>query len=135
MGFLIYLLIGLIITLYTIIVLNKNNITLDILISYINDPKLEKIILDHPLWVKSMLCFIFILEVLLWPIVALLWFIATWHYNIIINSMDSQFNQNDWQGRNKHQVENNYKLLYLSSFLFTVTILILLFCKLLGIPV
>ena len=49
--------------------------------------------------------------------------------------MDSQFNPNDWQRRSKNQVESNYKLFYLSSFLFTVMILILLFVKLVGIPI
>ena len=49
--------------------------------------------------------------------------------------MESQFNPNDWQGRRKEQVESNYKLVYISTFLFTVVILIILFCKLIGIPI
>lgn len=49
--------------------------------------------------------------------------------------MDSQFNPNDWQGRRKEQVENDYKFFDISFLLFTASILMLLFCKLIGIPV
>ena len=73
MGFLLYNIIGLIITNSTIHILNKNNITLDMIVSYANDSELEEIFLKHPFWFKNMLCFIFILEVFLWPLVVLYW--------------------------------------------------------------
>lgn len=73
MGFLLYLVIGLAITHSTIHILNKNNITWDMVVSHANDPGLEEIFLKHPFWFKNMLCFIFILEVFLWPLVVLYW--------------------------------------------------------------
>ena len=73
MEILLYLVIGLAITHSTIHILNKNNITWDMLVSHANDPELEEIFLKHPFWFKNMLCFIFILEVFLWPLVVLYW--------------------------------------------------------------
>lgn len=73
MEILLYLVIGLIITHSTIHILNKNNITWDMVVSHANDPGLEEIFLKHPFWFKNMLCFIFILEVFLWPLVVLYW--------------------------------------------------------------
>lgn len=73
MEFLLYLVIGLMITHSTIHILNKNNITWDMIVSYANDLELEEIFLKHPFWFKNMLCFIFILEVFLWPLVVLYW--------------------------------------------------------------
>ena len=73
MGFLLYNIIGLIITNSTIHILNKKDITWDMIASYVNDSELEEIFLKHPFWFKNMLCFIFILEVFLWPLVILYW--------------------------------------------------------------
>lgn len=73
MGFLLYIVVGLIITNSTIDILNESNITWDMIVSYANDPELEEIFLNHPSWLKNMLCFIFILEVFLWPLVVLYW--------------------------------------------------------------
>ena len=73
MEFLLYIIIGLFITNSTIHILNKNNITWDMFVSYTNEPELEEIFLKHPFWFKNMLCFIFILEVFLWPLVVLYW--------------------------------------------------------------
>lgn len=73
MGFLLYIIIGLFITNSTIHILNKDNITWDMIVSYANDSELEEIFLKHPFWFKNMLCFIFILEVFLWPLVVLYW--------------------------------------------------------------
>ena len=71
MGFLLYIVVGLIITNSTIHILN--NITWDMIVSYANDSELEEIFLKHPSLFKNMLCFIFILEVFLWPLVVLYW--------------------------------------------------------------
>ena len=73
MGFLLYIIIGLIITNSTIHILNNDNITWDMIVSYVNDSELVEIFLKHPFWFKNMLCFIFILEVFLWPLVVLYW--------------------------------------------------------------
>lgn len=71
--YILYIVVGLIITNSTINILNENNITWDMLLSYTNEPELEEIFLNHPSWFKNMLCFIFILEVFLWPLVVLYW--------------------------------------------------------------
>ena len=73
MEFLLYIIIGLFITNSTIHILNENNITWDMIVSYANDSEFEEIFLKHPFWFKNMLCFIFILEVFLWPLVLLYW--------------------------------------------------------------
>lgn len=73
MEFLLYLVIGLMITNSTIDILNKNNITWDMIVPYANDLELEEIFLKHPFLFRNMLFFIFILEVFLWPLVVLYW--------------------------------------------------------------
>ena len=73
MEFLLYIIIGLFITNSTIHILNKNNITWDMIVSYANNSEFEEIFLKHPFLFKNMLCFIFILEVFLWPLVVLYW--------------------------------------------------------------
>ena len=71
MEFLLYILIGLNITYYSIHSLNKNHITGDVLISWLNDRELQDVFYNHPLWFKKTLCFIFLLETLFWPLVLL----------------------------------------------------------------
>ena len=71
MEFILYLLIGLIVTYNTINTLNKYNITGDFLISCMNDPELEYMFLNHPSWLKYTLYFIFTLEVFFWPLAIL----------------------------------------------------------------